>query len=222
MTTVLFNKIFGDLIPNGMNTNEKNILINCPFPNHADTNASFSISTDENKPVYSCFGCSEKGSWIGFYMKRNNLTYPEALKALDMDKPIEQRPMKQPIVKVEPPRVDTDYSDYCMTAASNVFDNYEFFCQKLFNMRGFTMPTTICCFIGYDYTKGWIFPVIRYSDKKIIGYEVREKYFQLFKFPDGKETKCYKAKNKPSQTIAVFFVHAPNTSHRHEGVFFAL
>ena len=63
MSSILFDKIFGDIIPAGTNTNQKNIMIPCIF--HDDKNASLCISTDENKPVYNCFGCNEKGSWIG-------------------------------------------------------------------------------------------------------------------------------------------------------------
>ena len=199
MTSILFDKIFGDLIPPGTNTNQKNIMIPCIF--HNDKNASLCISTDENKPVYNCFGCNSKGSWIGFYMKRNGLTYPEALKALDMDKPLEQRPVKQIISKEPPPRVDTDYSEYCFKVWNDTIANeefYEFYAKKLYELRGITFDTAAACLIGYDPSKGWIFPVIRYEDKKIVGYEIRQKYFQHFKFKNGKDTKCYKADNTPS------------------------
>ena len=161
MTSILFDKIFGDIIPAGTNTNQKNIMIPCIF--HDDKNASLCISTDENKPVYNCFGCNEKGSWIGFYMKRNGLTYPEALKALDMDKPFEQRPVKQIIAKEPPQRVDTDYTDYCYKVWNDTIMHDEF-----------------------------------YKDKKCVGYEIRHKLFQHFKFKNGKDTKCYKADNTPS------------------------
>lgn len=205
MTSILFDKIFGDLIPPGTNTNTRNVMINCIF--HDDVNASLCISTDENKPVYNCFGCGAKGSWIGFYMKRNNLTYPEALKALDMDKPFEQRPVKQIIHKEPPKRIDTDYSEYCMNAWNDTIchdEHFAFYCKKLYELRGLTMPTAVCCFIGYDPKKGWIFPCMRYKDNKIVGYEIRHKYFQKFKFKDGKETKCYKAENTPSCLCLIF------------------
>lgn len=205
MTSILFNKIFGDLIPQGTNTNQKNIMINCIF--HNDKNASLSISTDENKPVYNCFGCNEKGSWIGFYMKRNNLSYPEALKALDMDKPFEQKPVKQFTPKEPPPKIEIDYSDFCLKAWNDTIAHdefYEFYCKKLYDLRGLTLPTAAVCMIGYDPKQGWIFPCIRYSDNKIVGYEVRQKYFQTFKFKNGKETKCYKAENTPSCICTVF------------------
>lgn len=205
MSSLLFDKIFGDLIPNGTNLNQKNIMINCIF--HDDKNASLCISTDENKPVYNCFGCREKGSWIGFFMKRNNLTYSEALKALDMNKSFEQKPIKQIISKEPENRIDTDYSDYCFKCWNDTMMNkdfFEFYGKKLYELRGITLPTAIACLIGYDKDKGWIFPCIRYSDEKIVGYEIRQKYFQTFKFKNGKETKCYKAENTPSCICSVF------------------
>lgn len=198
MPSDLFNKIFSDIIPPGTNLNTKNIMIPCIF--HEDKNASLCISTDENKPVYNCFGCNAKGSWIGFYMKRNGLSYSEALKALNMDK-VEQKPVKQIISKEETPRVDTDYFDYCYKVWSDTImhDEFcEFYAKKLYDLRGISLLTAVCCMIGYDPDKGWIFPVIRYKDKKCVGYEIRQKYFQTFKFKNGKETKCYKADNTPS------------------------
>ena len=196
----LYEKVFGSFIPNNPTRTGNNIMINCPF--HKDDNASLCISTDPNKPVFNCFGCGKKGSLIGAFMELNNLSYPDALKALDMDKPFEPKNYnKQIIVKEEPPRIDTDYSDYCFKVWNDTImhdEFYEFYCKKLYELRGITMPTAVCCMIGYDPDKGWIFPVIRYKDKKIVGYEIREKHFQKFKFENGKETKCYKAKNTPS------------------------
>ena len=81
---------------------------------------------------------------------------------------------------------------------------YEFYCKKLYELRGLTLPTAVVCMIGYDPQKGWIFPCVRYSDNKIVGYEIRQKYFQTFKFKNGKETKCYKADNTPSCICSVY------------------
>lgn len=201
----LYKKVFGQYIPNRPNTTGQNIMINCLW--HNDKNGSLCISTDENKPVYNCFGCNKKGSLIGAFIELNGLTYPEAMKALEMDKPFEQRPVKQPIIKQEPPRVDTDYSEYVFEVWNNTTMNeehFEFYCKKLYELRGLTLPTAVACLIGYDPTKGWIFPVMRYNDKKIVGYEIREKYFQLFKFENGNETKCYKAKNTPSCLCQIY------------------
>ena len=114
---------------------------------------------------------------------------------------MEQKPVKQIISKEPPPRIDTDYSEYCFKVWNDTImhdEFYEFYCKKLYELRGLTLPTAVVCMIGYDPQKGWIFPCVRYSDNKIVGYEIRQKYFQTFKFKNGKETKCYKADNTPS------------------------
>lgn len=50
----------------------------CPF--HDDHSPSFSVSP--SKGVYKCFSCGEAGSVVGFVMKHEQKTYPEALRWL--------------------------------------------------------------------------------------------------------------------------------------------
>lgn len=50
----------------------------CPF--HDDTTPSFMVSPSKN--LCKCFACGEGGSPVGFIMKHENLTYPEALRYL--------------------------------------------------------------------------------------------------------------------------------------------
>ncbi len=50
----------------------------CPF--HSEKTASFSVSPD--KQIYHCFGCGKGGGVISFLMEIENLTYPEAIRAL--------------------------------------------------------------------------------------------------------------------------------------------
>lgn len=50
----------------------------CPF--HDDTTPSFSVSPV--KGVYKCFACGESGNVVGFIMKHEQMTYPEALRWL--------------------------------------------------------------------------------------------------------------------------------------------
>ena len=50
----------------------------CPF--HDDTTPSFSVSP--TKGVYKCFACGEAGNAVGFVMKHEQMTYPEALRWL--------------------------------------------------------------------------------------------------------------------------------------------
>lgn len=59
----------------------------CPF--HDDTTPSFSVSP--TKGVYKCFACGESGNAVGFVMKHEQMTYPEALKWLAKKYHIEVR-----------------------------------------------------------------------------------------------------------------------------------
>lgn len=202
----LYEKVFGAYIPPNPTRTGNNIIISCCFHANDDT-PSLCISTDENKPVYHCFGCNKSGSLIGAYMELNNLTYFEALKQLELDTPIQHAPNRQIIHKPEPPKIEIDYSDYCYKVWNETIMHekfYEFYAKKLYDLRGITYPTAVACMIGYDPNKGWIFPCVRYKDNKIVGYEIREKYFQKFKFKNGSEIKCYKAEHTPSCICTVF------------------
>lgn len=55
-----------------------NYLGNCPF--HNEKTPSFSVSPA--KGIFKCFGCGEAGTAVGFVMKHENISYPEALKYL--------------------------------------------------------------------------------------------------------------------------------------------
>lgn len=50
----------------------------CPF--HGEKTASFSVSPD--KGMYYCFGCHKGGGVINFLMEIENLSYPDAVRAL--------------------------------------------------------------------------------------------------------------------------------------------
>ncbi len=50
----------------------------CPF--HDDRNPSMHI--DEEKGLFHCFSCGAGGDILGFYMRYNNTTFPEALQEL--------------------------------------------------------------------------------------------------------------------------------------------
>jgi DNA primase len=56
----------------------KNFVGLCPF--HAEKTPSFTVSPD--KQMYHCFGCGAGGNVIGFLMKVDGLTFPEAIKTL--------------------------------------------------------------------------------------------------------------------------------------------
>lgn len=193
-----FEKIYAPVLNGKEDLRKREIQVLCPF--HNDKNASMSINTESG--LYHCFACNASGSAIGFYMKYNNLTYREALEKLGQNNyNYEKKPIKQIISKEKPKRELIDYSDYCYKVWNDTImhdEFYEFYAKKLYELRGITFPTAVACFIGYDPSKGWIFPCIDYETKKCVGYEIRHKLFQHFKFKNGKETKCYKADNTPS------------------------
>lgn len=67
----------------------------CPF--HKEKTPSFSVSPD--KQFYYCFGCGVSGNAIGFLMKLDHLSFPEAVDTLagqlGLEVPHEQGPKRQ-------------------------------------------------------------------------------------------------------------------------------
>ena len=192
-----FTKIYAPVLTGKENLNAKEISVLCPF--HRDKNPSMSINTENG--LYYCFACGAKGSAIGFYMKQNHLSYNEALQALHNNYSTPAI-MKQ-IQPITPQKTLSDYTSYIQKITdASIFhdDHFSFYGKKLFDLRGITLSTAIACLVGYDPEKGWIFPVIKYPDEKIVGYEVRKKDFT--KFSNG--SKCFKADNTPSCLSLVY------------------
>lgn len=52
----------------------------CPFPDHAEKTASFSVS--ETKQVYHCFGCHKSGNMFSFLRDYQGMSFPEAVEYL--------------------------------------------------------------------------------------------------------------------------------------------
>ncbi|MEK2689622.1 DNA primase [Bdellovibrio sp. GT3] len=52
----------------------------CPFPDHAEKTASFSVS--EVKQVYHCFGCHKSGNLYSFLRDYQGMSFPEAVEYL--------------------------------------------------------------------------------------------------------------------------------------------
>jgi DNA primase len=56
----------------------RNFKANCPF--HNEKTPSFVVNPD--KQIFHCFGCDAGGNVIGFVMKQDRLTFPEAIRVL--------------------------------------------------------------------------------------------------------------------------------------------
>lgn len=52
----------------------------CPFPDHVEKTASFSVS--DVKQVYHCFGCHKSGNLFSFMRDYNGMSFPEAVEYL--------------------------------------------------------------------------------------------------------------------------------------------
>lgn len=69
-------ELIGEYI--SLNKNEKNHQALCPF--HNEKTPSFTVFAETGR--YQCFGCGEKGDAITFLIKKENLSYPAAVKRL--------------------------------------------------------------------------------------------------------------------------------------------
>ena len=69
-------EVVGEIVP--LKPRGANMVACCPF--HTERTPSFTIYP--NTGTFKCFGCGEQGNTVGFLMKHENLTYPEAIKAL--------------------------------------------------------------------------------------------------------------------------------------------
>jgi DNA primase len=55
---------------------------NCPFPDHRDSNPSFSVNDEMG--VYNCWGCNRSGNLLTFLMKIEGLAFAEAILRLSI------------------------------------------------------------------------------------------------------------------------------------------
>lgn len=208
----LYEKVFGKYLDNAEKQGD-NLVIKCLW-HSPDNKPSLSISTNPDKPVYQCWSCGKKGSLIGAYMELNGVDYKTALKQLDMFdndyKPAPQPPKfvtthpEQLVPKMKRQHIEVDYSDYCYKVYFDTIANdteYQRYGKHLYELRGITYDTAIVCMIGYDDSKGWIFPFQRFPDHKCTGYEIRHKEFKKFDFNNSK---CYKAKDSESCLSIVY------------------
>ena len=76
MDAARIEEVIGEFV--SMKKRGTNYVGCCPF--HNEKTPSFSVSP--TKGIYKCFGCGEKGNVVGFLMKHEHYTYPEALRWL--------------------------------------------------------------------------------------------------------------------------------------------
>lgn len=76
-----------------------NLMGLCPFPDHNEKTASFSVSA--GKQLYHCFGCKKSGNIIGFLQKYNGMSFPEAIEFL-----AEKAGIALPMPEVSPEKRD--------------------------------------------------------------------------------------------------------------------
>ena len=91
----------------------------CPF--HNEKTPSFVVSP--SKGVYKCFGCGKGGNAVTFLMEHENMTYPEALKAVAKRYGIEVR--EKEMTPEEVARNDNRESMFVVNSwAAEYFSNY--------------------------------------------------------------------------------------------------
>ena len=76
MDATRIEEVIGEFVT--MKRRGTNYIGCCPF--HNEKTPSFSVSPA--KGIYKCFGCGESGNAVGFLMKHEHYTYPEALRWL--------------------------------------------------------------------------------------------------------------------------------------------
>lgn len=69
-----------DVIKNYVDLRRSGSLFEACCPFHTEKTPSFKVNVQEQ--YYKCFGCGEGGDVISFIMKKENFTYPEALRFL--------------------------------------------------------------------------------------------------------------------------------------------
>ncbi|MDE5735543.1 MAG: DNA primase, partial [Bacteroidales bacterium] len=76
LDAVRIEEVVGDFVT--LKRRGTNLIGLCPF--HNEKTPSFIVSPA--KGIYKCFGCGKGGDAVSFLMEHDQLTYPEALKAL--------------------------------------------------------------------------------------------------------------------------------------------
>lgn len=127
----------------------------CPF--HNEKTPSFVVSPA--KQIYKCFGCGESGTPVGFVMKHEQLSFPEAIKWLAKKYNIEIQekelsPEEMAILK-ENETIDVLNSFAQKHFANNLAETEEgkIIAQPYFESRGFSEETIKRFQLGYSVDK---------------------------------------------------------------------
>lgn len=177
-------KIYAPILKGGEQFDGRELQLFCPFHSHSYKTPSMSVNTKTGN--FICFSCGEKGGAVSFYSKTRNVTISQALKDLDeFDDDFKERPVQiLPQLPSKPRQLEEhDCSDYILQILNESLlheDRFAFYGKKLYELRGITYPTAVACYVGYDKSKGWVFPTFKYPDQKVVGYEVRKKDFTKF------------------------------------------
>ena len=112
-------ELIGEYI--SLNKSWKNYQALCPF--HNEKTPSFTVFAESGR--YQCFGCGEKGDAITFLMKKENLSYPVAVKRL----------AERVSVTIQSDKIDEEQKNRNRGFLLNR-KAAEFFCKNLFSPSG--------------------------------------------------------------------------------------
>ena len=112
-------ELIGEYI--SLNKSWKNYQALCPF--HNEKTPSFTVFAESGR--YQCFGCGEKGDAITFLMKKENLSYPVAVKRL----------AERVSVTIQSDKIDEEQKNRNRGFLLNR-KAAEFFCKNLFSASG--------------------------------------------------------------------------------------
>ena len=106
-----------------LSKNNGEFLGTCPF--HDDSTPSFTVSQNDGKYLYKCFGCGASGSVLDFVMKFDKVGFGEAVRKMEQELNTSWGKQKemvessfQPAIKNEKKKLVIPLSKYYTTGAS--------------------------------------------------------------------------------------------------------
>lgn len=142
----------------------------CPF--HTDKTPSFSVSPD--KQLFHCFSCKAGGSVIQFIMQAENVSYPDAVRALaqraGMDLPEETDDKRLIEKKRERERIFSANRDAAMFFHEQLFGPVGSAARSYLERRGVDAATAVKFGLGYS-PDSWDALIGHLSDK---GHSVKD------------------------------------------------